>query len=144
MTGSNKLKLHESSTHRYYLIRVLTRWIKRNVSHGVSSLESDPEKLFEANVVGSLKKKKQKKRRGKGEDKRGKIEVWLETSEQGELFRDSKWSKCVWMCVYDRGVCSNGNEEYRARVVRTLSGWKVGRDSGDWIVAWLSMGMVCK
>lgn len=66
MTGSNKLKLHESSTHRYYLIRVLTRWIKKNVSHGVSSSESDPEKLFEANVVGSLKKEAEEAERQRG------------------------------------------------------------------------------
>lgn len=48
--------------------------------------------------------------------------------------------RCMWMygCACTGGVWSNGNDEYRARVVRTLSRWKVGHDSGNWIVAWLS------
>lgn len=100
------------------------------------------EKLFEANVVGSLKKPEEVERQRWGEDKkrdRSLIGNKGKSRVTGELFRNSKWTVHVdiQMCVY-RGVWSNGNDEYRVRVVRTLPRWKVGHDSGNWIVAWLS------
>lgn len=81
---------------------------ERNVSHPVSSLEINPEKLFEANVVGSLKKKQKKSRReGEGKIKDRSL-IGNERARENRVNCFAiRSERCMWNWIYGC-ACTRG------------------------------------